>query len=115
MHEAVAGNRRFGIYSDPDHSGEYVFYTMGVDRAWDGTFNLGNIIFKLATKQSGFDKADELWSSLQSKMIQFIEHNGGSATHYSKQKIIARPKWVQVERYLKCEINFTTLKSMLGC
>ena len=37
----VAGNRRVGIYSDPDHPGEYVFYTMGVDRAWDLIFDKG--------------------------------------------------------------------------
>ena len=24
--------KRFGIYSDPDHPGEFVFYTKGVDR-----------------------------------------------------------------------------------
>ena len=35
------GNRRFGIYSDPDHPGEYVFYTMVVDRAWDLIFDKG--------------------------------------------------------------------------
>lgn len=36
----VAGNRRFGIYSDPDRPGEFVFYTMGVDRIWDRGFDL---------------------------------------------------------------------------
>jgi len=59
----VAGNRRFGIYSDPDHPGEFVFYTMGVDRIWDGGFNLGNNFKELITKESGFDDADDLWSS----------------------------------------------------
>ncbi|ODT53308.1 MAG: hypothetical protein ABS68_06145 [Niastella sp. SCN 39-18] len=50
----VEGNRRFGIYSDPDHPGEYVFYTMGVDRAWDLIFDKGNNFI------SGFAKADSL-------------------------------------------------------
>lgn len=51
---AYAENRRFGIYSEPDHPGEYVFYTMGVDRAWDWIFDKGNNFI------SGIAKADSL-------------------------------------------------------
>lgn len=111
----VAGNRRWGIFSDPDNPGEFNFYTMGVDRIWDASFYLGDLIYKLTTKQSGFDKADKLWSSLQTKMIQFISDNGGSATYYSKKKIVARPKWNLVESNLRGETDFITLKGILGC
>lgn len=111
----VSSNRRFGIYSDPDHPGEFDFYTMGVDRIWDGTFAFGNWLKEKATKQNGFDEADKLWTSLQTKMIKFITDNGGSATYYSRPRIIARPKWDQVERFLKGEISFVTLKAILGC
>ncbi len=59
----VSGNRRFGIYSDPDHPGEFVFYTMEVDRIWDGAFNFGDWLRELVVKKTGFDDADNLWSS----------------------------------------------------
>lgn len=111
----LAGNRRWGIFSDSDHPGEFNFYTMGVDRIWDQAFSFGNWVKEHATKKSGFDDADKLWSSLQQKMIQFIIDNGGQAGFYSKPRIIARPKWNQVERYLKGEIKFMALKEILGC
>ena len=105
----VAGNRRFGIYSDPDHPGEYVFYTMGVDRAWDLIFDKGNSLFK------GFRSADSLWKSLQNGMIQFIQNHNGNATFYSNHNTIARPHWSDVEEYLKGNIDFMELKRRLGC
>ena len=106
---SVAGNRRWGIFSDPNHPGEFTFYTMGVDRAWDWIFDRGNIVVK------GFESADSLWSSLQNGMIQFIQTNNGSATFYSSHNTIARPKWSDVEEYLKGSIDFTELKRRLGC
>lgn len=111
----VAGNRRWGIFSDPDHLGEFDFYTMGVDRIWDQAFSFGDWVKERATKKSGFDDADKLWSSLQSKMIKFISDNGGSASFYSTPKIVARPKWNDVEDYLKGCIDFPALKLKLGC
>lgn len=42
----VAGNRCWGIFSDPDHPGEFVFYTMRVDRIWDGSFSFGDWLMK---------------------------------------------------------------------
>ena len=114
MHEAVAGNRRFGIYSDPDHSGEYVFYTMGVDRIWDGTFSFVNWLKEQVTTD-GFEDADILWSSMQEGMIQYIHDNGGAASYYSNHNSVARPKWTDVEEYLKGHINFVELKGRLGC
>ena len=105
----VAGNRRFGIYSDPDHPGEYVFYTMGVDRAWDWIFDGGNEPF------GGFKRADSLWSSLQAGMIQFIQDHSGTASLYSSRNAIARPRWDDVEEYFKGNIDFPELKRRLGC
>ena len=111
----VAGNRRFGIYSDPDHPGEFVFYTMGVDRIWDDTFAFGNWFGGRATKESGFDAADDLWSSLQEGMIQFIQGNEGTSSYYSNHNSIARPKWKDVEKYLKEDFDFIELKRRLRC
>lgn len=58
---------------------------------------------------------DNAWKSLQNGTIDFITHNGGSATYYSKQKITARPEWTDVEKYLQGRIDFTELKRRLGC
>lgn len=111
----VGGNRRFGIYSDPNHPGEFVFYTMGVDRIWDGTFAFGNWLKEQVTKESGFDAADPLWSSLQNGIIQFIQKKSGAASLYSKHNTIARPHWADVEEYLKDNIDFPELNRRLGC
>lgn len=100
---------------DPDHPGEFVFYRMGVDRIWDATFDFGNWLKEKATKQNGFDDADKLWTSLPKEMIQFIKDNGGNTTYYSNQKTTARPKWNDVEEYLKGHIDFPELKRRLGC
>ena len=110
----VAENRRFGIYSDPDHPGEFVFYTMGVDRIWDGTFSFGNWLKEQVTTD-GFEDADILWSSMQEGMIQYIHDNGGAASFYSNHNSTARPKWGDVEEYLKGHIDFPELKRRFGC
>ncbi|MBK8711318.1 MAG: hypothetical protein IPL97_05545 [Niastella sp.] len=107
-------NQRFGIYPDPDHPGEFVFYTMGVDRIWDGTFSFGNWLKEQVTTD-GFEDADILWSSMQEGMIQYIHDNGGAASFYSNHNSTARPKWGDVEEYLKGHIDFPELKRRLGC
>ncbi|MEO9144145.1 MAG: hypothetical protein ABI237_01185 [Ginsengibacter sp.] len=105
----VAGNRKFGIFKDPAGNGDFVFYTMGVDRTWDWLFTAGNKVL------NGFKQADSLWSSMQQKMISFIKKNGGDATFYSQKEYKARPYWDQVEEYLKGNIDFPELKRRLGC
>ena len=88
----VAGNRRWGIFADPDHPGEYCFYTMGVDRIWDDWFSIGDWLnHNLNGELTGFQKADQLWQSLQSKMANFVIDNGGHAEYYSDHSITARP------------------------
>lgn len=81
---------------------------MGVDRAWDWIFNAGN------KPLNGVESADSLWTSLQDGMIQFIQNHGGLATFYSNHNTIARPKWSDVEEYLKGNIDFPELKRRLG-
>lgn len=106
----LAGKRKFGIYSDPDHPGEYVFCTMGVDRAWNLIFEWGNDAI------GGFESADSLWASLQNGMIQFIQNHSGAAAFYSNHNTIARPKWAEVDDYLRGIIkDFLELKRRLGC
>lgn len=108
-------NRKFGIFSDPDQPGVYIFYTMGVDRIWDGVFSFGDWIAEQITKRNGFDSADDLWSSLQQGMMKFIQDNSGAATFYFNRNITARPRWSDVEDYLKGNIDFVELKRRLGC
>ncbi|HRN72744.1 MAG TPA: hypothetical protein PLM81_06430 [Ginsengibacter sp.] len=112
----VAGNRRWGLFSDSRHQGEFTFYTIGVDRIWDNWFVLGDFVNQYVLGNlSGFQRADQLWSSLQSKMALFIIDHGGHAEYYSPPSIIARPKWKDVADYLKGTIDFLALKQKLGC
>lgn len=102
----VSGNREFGIFANPNNNG-YTFYTMGVDRTTDWFFGFLNSF------DWGFSAADALWTNVQTKMVNYINNNGGQA--YVQAPVIARPKWNQVDRYLRGEITFTLLKKLLGC
>jgi hypothetical protein len=106
----VSGNREFGVYADPSRPGEFVFYTMGVDRTSDWMYSLLNW-----STNAVFDGADKLWKSIQKNMVKYITDNGGQAGYYTPSTIIARPKWEDVKEFLKGEIDFATLKQRLGC
>ncbi len=101
----VSGNREFGIFANPNNNG-YIFYTMGVDRSTD------LIMSSLNAAGTGFAFADQLWSNIQQKMVQYVNNNGGQAYSYTPVK--ARPQWNHVQRYLRGEITFTLLKKILG-
>lgn len=62
----VSGHREFGVR---DEGGASIFYTRGADR-WTG--GPGSSV--------GFFAADRLWRSLQAKLAEWINNNGGSAT-----------------------------------
>ncbi|MEA2732931.1 MAG: hypothetical protein QOF70_7406, partial [Acetobacteraceae bacterium] len=62
----VSGHREFGIRQDGD---SYVVYTRGSDRATDG------ILESIA-----FAGADNLWRGFQTKVVEFVNSHGGSAT-----------------------------------
>lgn len=80
---------------------------MGVDRIWDNWFAIGDWInHNLNGDLTGFQKADQLWSSLQSKMANFIIDHGGHAEYYSQPSIKARPSWSEVEKFLKGTVTF---------
>ena len=109
----VAGNRMFGIYNTAENPTKWTFYTMGVDRTWDWFDGLGN------TGNYGFQKADELWQSVQQNIVSRINSGNelikGEATFYSKRYHTSRPYWDEVKRFLKKQINFDQLKRELGC
>jgi hypothetical protein len=108
----VSGNRSWGIMQDPN--GGYNFYTSGVDRITTNLFEIGdNLMSSLSS--SGFEEADALWRTLQTKMMMFINSNGGNAGYYSNNETILRPDWFIIKRYLRNEISLQQLRDMLGC
>ena len=106
----VSGNRRFGIYTDIN--GGYTFYTMGVDRISRTIFANGDGFLSLFGP-NGFEKADLLWNGMQSKVINFITANNGSAVLYTRPDYKIRPKWSDIEDFLKGTITFTQLRLKL--
>ncbi|MGK8833708.1 hypothetical protein ACRS8Y_28340 [Bacillus paranthracis] len=65
----VSGHREFGFFARND--GATTFYIQGADRSTD--------IFETAGDFITFSAADKLWSSFQSKLVDFVNSNGGSA------------------------------------
>ena len=106
----VSGNRKFGIYTD--NSGGYTFYTMGVDRISLNIFVAGSNFFDLFGN-SGFEDADLLWTGMQTNMINYINSNGGSAQNYSRTNYIVRPKYEDIDKFLKGLITYQQLKDIL--
>ena len=107
----VSGNREFGVYADPNSPGTYTFYTMGVDRISDWQFAFGNWL----AGNVAFNDADQLWSAMQSNMINYINNNGGQAGYYNKKSYVARPNWNVVQAYLNGTITLQQLKQTIGC
>lgn len=105
----VAGNREFGVYADPKRLGEYTFYTMGVDRVWD----LG-AAFKNGVA-NGFERGDELWSSIQANILQYIINQGGQAEFYAPPRYTPRPNYEAVKDFLNGYGDINDLKRKLGC
>lgn len=111
----VSGTRAWGIFPDRVNGG-YVFYTTAADRiqgAFETVFN--NWFDKVGLFESGFDRADRLWSSLQEKMIDFINNNGGAADYYPDKTYIKRPNWADIDLFLRDEIDYDDLLKLIGC
>jgi len=66
-------------------------------------------------EQTGFNKADELWKSVQQNLIAYINSPtaGGEASFYSRRSYNSRPRWEDVKRFLKKEISFSQLKTAI--
>jgi len=106
----VGGNRAFGIYNSTGNPTEYTFYTMGVDRVWH------DIDVLLGIENTIFHGGDQLWTNMQSNMISFINSlPGGQASAFATPKIIARPKWDDVDDFLLGTITWAQLKTAMGC
>ncbi|RIJ33449.1 hypothetical protein [Pontibacter oryzae] len=96
----VSGNREFSYVANAD--GSYTFYTRGVDRLTDmwGT---------LAQNTTGipFNKADALWTSFQTKIESYVNHNSGSARVGETYK--ERPDWAKVKEVMEGKLPLSTL------
>jgi hypothetical protein len=106
----VAGHRKFGIYPDPLHGG-YNFYTMGVDRAFD----MVSAIVEPLVLNGG----ENLWKTMQNKMVSFINSNGGVASKFNFGSnipyISARPNYTAVRMFLQNQITYAELLIIMGC
>jgi len=107
----VSGNREFGVYANPSAPGTYTFYTMGVDRISDWEFALGSAL----ANGAAFRGADQLWTAMQTNMINFINSHGGQADTYAQRSYTARPNWYKVQDYLNGNMTLAQLKQSIGC
>lgn len=93
----VSGNRQIGFISNSD--GSFTFYTKAVDRVTGTLDEWINDVFGGPT----FSGADELWTSMQNKIANYINSHGGTATVQPSQAY--RPNWDKVKKYLTGQSN----------
>jgi len=86
----VSGNRQFGIEKGKG-SKNYVFYTKGADRVTTFVDQTGQSLFSAV-----FSSADKLWVSMQKKIADYINANGGDAVVSTKTS--NRYKWDSVKK-----------------
>jgi len=80
----VSGNRRFGWYKK---EGKVTFYTKGVDR-------VTTVIDRIASAAGQvFENADLTWISMQNKLIEYVNANGGSAPTPPPPRLSVRCDW----------------------
>jgi len=101
----VSGNRLFGYYMDGN---SMYLYSRGVDRF---TFNLLNYSATWTAEGIGFNKADDLWSSFQTKIADYVNKPGSGGNASIIPSVKYRPSWINIRNYIKGK---ATLNS-LGC
>lgn len=92
----VSGNREFGFRKTDD--GSTIYYTRGADRTTE--------TFETMFDSIAFSSADKLWMSLQDKLENFVNKNGGTAVkldRFSRQF-----KWSVVRILLNLSDKSTT-------
>ena len=109
----VSGTREWGIQSDPN--GGFFFYTTAVDRMTQKFTEVVDDIITTFGGASGFSKGDDLWRSLQNKMMEFINTNGGQAQLYSNDYVAARPDYSAIRDFLLGNIDLPTMRQRIGC
>lgn len=108
MLHPVSGTREFGFVNGPD--GSYTFYTRGVDRITLGSDNgagFVDAIGDLVSRKLVFGGADDLWSSFQDGITNYVNSNGGYAFKNSVVKY--RPRYSLLYSVMNGEIPITDL------
>jgi hypothetical protein len=100
----VSGNRQFGYTQN--RNGSYTFFTRGVDRA---TGHIDD--YAQENWDAIFSEADQLWSSFQEGIKNYVNSHGGNASVTPENKVYHRPDWVDYADYL----NGTVSISVFGC
>jgi hypothetical protein len=102
----VAGNRQFGIFSSTDG---YYFYILGVDRTNDMSTTFVNYVMDIP-----FNAADNLWRSVQGRVIAFFDAHQG-VTSFAEERIV-RPKWNgPAKQFLLGQVSLAQMKALLHC
>ncbi|MCC8408250.1 hypothetical protein LJ707_04865 [Mucilaginibacter sp. UR6-1] len=102
----VSGNRSWGF--DVKNDGTYTFYVTGADRLTTGRHEIAQYLFGIP-----FDGADNLWSSFQTKVTNFVNSSNGSASVGNSIK--ERPQYQMVRDYFDGKITLQQLKAMGAC
>ena len=87
--QPFSGHRQWGLTTLPN--GKKAFYTKGVDRYFFPPVNgQGHAILAYLFEKVAFDGADDLWSSFQDKIEEYVNNHGGTAI--KSNPIVKRPK-----------------------
>ncbi|MCQ0112474.1 hypothetical protein [Zhouia amylolytica] len=100
----VSGTRQFGY--EQNSNGSYNFFVRGVDRFES---NIAENLAYVIGNGNPFFGADNLWSSFQQKINQFVNNNSGSSNIIPA--ITNRPDWNKIEQVLNGEKS----TSEIGC
>jgi len=102
----VTGNRRWGWELNPN--GTYTFYVTAADRITDSTGQLVQTLFS-----APFNGADDLWTSYQKNVSNFINANNGVA--FAGPVLRYRPDYDGIKDYFNGVITLQQLKDRHGC
>ncbi len=113
MTHPVSGTREWGIQPDPN--GGWFFYTTAVDRLTTKVSQIVDNLITIFSGSSALTQGDDLWKSLQEKMMLWINANGGQAQLYSNNYVTARPDFSAVREFLLNQIDLPTMRQRIGC
>jgi hypothetical protein len=92
----VSGNREFGFTRN---GSQITFYTRGVDRISSGYHRIGSFASWATGQGTGFQQADDLWSSLmQGIKADLKQANGGQDVAMVPEETTYRPDWDEVAK-----------------
>lgn len=87
----VSGNRAFGYYVSEN---EWKFYTIGADRA---TRSMDEFWGIPTAREIGFQQAEKLWKSFQTKVVDFVNAHEGQAKVDTVNSKSERFDWNQIQ------------------